>query len=140
MNKIKSGKLKNEEIIDFINKDKYFLEDKYANQNYRKLDIVEGLDFDNMNDDFFKVWEESNIFEKYSFLSYDFKCKIIDQIKNMKYFGKMLKLFNYKDKNIFDNLSFEKLNEKFKNIISNYIIVVCPNFIEDISFFIYIVD
>ena len=140
LNKIKSGKLKNEEIIDFINKDKYFLEDKYANQNYRKLDIVEGLDFDNMNDNFFKVWEESNIFEKYSFLSYDFKCKIIDQIKNMKYFGKMLKLFNYKDKNIFDNLSFEKLNEKFKNIISNYIIVVCPTFIEDISFFIYIVD
>ena len=47
LNKIKSGKLKNEEIIDFINKDKYFLEEKYANQNYRKLAIVEGLDFDN---------------------------------------------------------------------------------------------
>ena len=58
----------------------------------------------------------------------------------MKDFGKSLKLFNYKDYKIFDATTTSLLREKFKNIIKTYKIETCPNFIKDVSLFIYIMD
>ena len=51
----------------------------------------------------------------------------------MKDFGKLLKLFNYKDNKIFDLNTGQLLREKFKNIIKTYKIETCPNFIKDVS-------
>ena len=99
---IKNGNLKNEDLIKFVNMDLYFIDNKYAYKYYRPLDIVRGLDFDTMTDEFFKIWNSSNIFEIYSFADYDFKIEIIAQITHMKNFGKLLKLFNYKDQKIFN--------------------------------------
>ena len=137
---IKNGNLKNEDLIEFINMDMYFIDNKYAYKYYRPLDIVKGLDFDTMTDDFFKIWNSSNIFKIYSFADYDFKSGIIDQIADMKNFGKLLKLFNYKDKKIFDLKLLNKLREKFKNIVKTYKAETCPKFVEDVSFYIYIID
>ena len=58
----------------------------------------------------------------------------------MKDFGKLLKLFNYKDNKIFDATTAALLREKFKNLIKTYKIETCPNFIKDVSLFIYIID
>ena len=137
---IKKGTLKNGKIIDFINMDLYFLESKYAKKVYRPLAVVQGLDFEEMTDEFFKKWEESNIFKIYSFADYDFKSEIVDQVKEMKHFGKLLKLFNYKNKQIFDLKLIKKLREKFKNILNTYTAETCPKFKEEIAYFIYIID
>jgi hypothetical protein len=41
---IKKGSLKNEQILDFINMDFYFLDNQYASKYYRPFTIVHGLD------------------------------------------------------------------------------------------------
>ena len=69
---------------------------------------------------------------------YDFKCRIIDQVTDIKDFGKLLKLFNYKDKNIFDKQLIQKLREKYKNLMATFKAETCRSFVEDISFFIYL--
>ena len=137
---INKGILKNEKLLDFINIDKYFSDNKYSNKIYRPMSIVKGLDFNTITENFYERWKNSNIFNIYSFASFDFKCNIISQIKEIKDFGKLLKLFNYKDKNIFNIQLFSKLRETFKNIMKTYKVETCPNFIEDIAYFIYIID
>ena len=58
----------------------------------------------------------------------------------MKDFGKLLKLFDYKDDKIFDDNTVALLLEKYMNIIKTYKIEACPNFIQDVSLFIYMID
>ena len=58
----------------------------------------------------------------------------------MKHFGKLLKLFDYKDDKIFDDNTVALLLEKYMNIIKTYKIEACPNFIQDVSLFIYMID
>ena len=61
LDSINNGTLKNEKVIDFIINDDYFSYNKYASKYYRPLDIVKGLDFDEMTDNFFNAWQNSNI-------------------------------------------------------------------------------
>ena len=139
LNLINNGNLKNEKMLDFIKNDIYFSDDKFANKNYRPLDIVKGLDFDTMSADFFKQWNDLNIFKIYSY-EYDLKIRIVDKLKDIKHFRKLLELFDYKNKKIFDMNLFMKLRENFKNFAFTYKPKTCPNFIEDMAYFIYIVD
>ena len=53
----------------------------------------------------------------------------------MKNFGKLLKLFKYNDK-----YTDGFLKSKFKGLKPTYKIDTCPNFIKDVSYFIYIID
>ena len=140
LDSIKAGTLKNEEMIEFITYDIYFIDNKFSSSFYRPLDIVDGIDFETMSDYFFDKWNSSNIFKIYSFAGDELKCRIIDKLNDMKYFGKLLKLFNYKDKNIFDYKLVQKLREKFKNLSPLFKPESCPNFIKDIAYFIYIID
>ena len=57
----------------------------------------------------------------------------------MKDFGKFLKLFDFQNTQIFDYTFCQLLIEKFKNLIKTYKIETCPNFIQDICSFIYII-
>ena len=136
---IKNGTLKNEELLYFINIDKYFSDTKYASPFYRTYDIVKGLDFEEMNDNFINQWNATNIYKIYSFGDYELKRRIVEKVQDMKYFGKLLRLFNYKDKNIVDYRLIQKLRETFKNLITSYKIENCPNLVEDIAYFIYII-
>ena len=70
----------------------------------------------------------------------NFKNQLIEQLNDMKIFGKALKLFDYRDKRIFDYLTREKIAEKFGKIINTFKSETCPNFVEDISYYIYIMD
>ena len=140
MNAIKEGALKNEELINFIKNDPFFSDNKYAEKYYRPLEIVNCLDFNLMTNNFFNKWNETNIFKIYSFADSDLKIQILEKVKHINNFGKLLKLFYFRDnKNIDCNL-FRKLMEKFKNLLTNFEIKNCPSFVEDVSYFIYIID
>ena len=141
LNLIEKGAMKNIELIDFIeNDDVYFKDKNFESKRDRPLTILKGIDLETADDKFFEVWNKSSIFKIFSFCEYDFKKELINKVENMKYFGKLLKLFNYEDKKIFDSNAGTLLRERFKNIIKTYKIEECPNFIKDISFFIYIMD
>jgi hypothetical protein len=136
LEEIKKGELKNEALIDFIeNDDVYFTEKKYETKNYRTLEILKGIDLETVDDKFFEKWNKSSIFKFYSFIDSEFKQALVNKVDDMKDFGKLLKFFNYKDKYI-DGL----LKDKFKKLILTYKIDTCPNFIKDVSYFIYIID
>ena len=140
INSIKQGILKNEEILEFIKMDTYFFDDRYQNKYYRTLDIIKGFDFDTMTEQFFKEWDNSNIFKIYSFCLAEFKSRIVNQLTDMKNFGKLLKMFDYKNKNIFDYLLVQNIREKFKGIMGTYKAETCPKFVEEVAYYIYIID
>ena len=136
LEEIKKGELKNESLIDFIeNDDVYFKDNKYATKKYRTLEILKGIDLETVDDKFYEKWNNSSIFKIYSFIDSEFKQALVNKVDDMKDFGKLLKFFNYKDK-LIDVL----LKEKFKKLILTYKIDTCPNFIKDVSYFIYIID
>ena len=103
---IQKGKLKNEELLDFIEKDDiFFIENKrdFQNLNYRPLVIFEGFDLENVNEQFYEKWNKVNLFKKFSFINnYYAEKAMIDKINNMKDFGKLLKLFNFENEKLYD--------------------------------------
>ena len=140
LDSIKAGILKNEDILLFIKNDIFFSDNRFANEIKRPLDIIDGLDFDAMTSDFYSQWNKSNIFDIFSFKNFEFKYKIVNKINDMKYFRKMLDLFDYKNKNIFDMSLFRMLTEKFKNLLHDNKYEIGSFFIEDVAYFIYILD
>jgi len=138
---IEKGELKNEELIDFIeNEDIYFKDRNYESKGFRPLSVLKGIDLENADDKFFEKWNKSNIFKIYSFIDIEFKKELINKIDDMKDFGKLFKLFDYNDKKKFNKNTGALIRDKFINLLKTYEIEKCPNFIHDISLFIYIID
>ena len=138
---IEKGELKNEDLLDFIEReDIYFTDGKYESKIYRPLSILKGIDLDTVDEKFYEKWDKSSIFKIFSFDEYSFKKELVNKVVDMKDFGKLFKLFNYKRDKIFDNSVISLLREKFKNIIQTYKKEKCPNFIKDIALFIYVID
>ena len=138
---IEKGEIKNEEFLNFIeNEDIYFQDKNYEGKGFRPISVLKAIDLEKADEKFFDRWEKSNIFKIFSFNDYEFKKTLIDKVNDMKDFGKLLKLFNYKDDKKFDHYTVSLLRENFKNIIKTYKIESCPNFIKDVSLFIYVND
>ena len=137
---IEKGLLKNESLLDFIQNDDYFSDRDKEKKFYRPLSILKGLDFETMTDNFFEKWKTSNIFIIYNFDITNFKSALINSIDDIKYFGKLLKLFDYKNNKIFDNHVITNLRAKFKNIAFTFKKETCPDFVKDVAFYIYIMD
>ena len=138
---IESEKLKNEELLNFIGIDSYFSDRNKEKKIYRPYQIIlKGLDFDTMTDNFFENWKNSNIFAIFNFEIHNFKNELINKLNDAKDLGKILKLFDYQDKNIFDYSTRNILRAKFKCIAPSYKLETCPNFIQDVAYYIYIID
>ena len=140
INLIEQGELKNESLLDFIQIDSYFFDRNKEKKFYRPLSILKGLDFESMTDNFFEKWKTSNIFIIYNFDITNFKTALINSINDIKYLGKLLKLFDYKNNKIFDNHVISNLRAKFKNIVTTFKNETCPDFAKDVAFYIYIMD
>ena len=140
INLIEIGLLKNESLLDFIKIDSYFSDRNKEKKFYRPISILKGLDFETMNDNFFEKWKASNIFIIYNFDITNFKVALIDSINDVKHFGKLLKLFDYKNNKIFDYHVITNLREKFKNIAPTFKKETCPDFVKDMAYYIYIID
>ena len=136
---IQKGLLKNESLLDFINTDDYFSEYK-KNPKLKPISILEGLDFEAMSDDFYEKWKNSNIFAIYTYDIRKFKYALVNLVKHGKDFGKLLKLFDYKNVVIFDDYTIQLLEGKFKDIYFTFRKETCPNLISDIAYYIYIMD
>ena len=133
---IKKGELKNEALIDFIeNEDVYFKDKTHESKKDRPLEVLNGINLETVDDKFYEKWNSSSIFKIFYFIDQEFKQALVNKAVDMKDFGKLLKLFNYNDKYI-DIL----LKDKFKKLMPTYKIDTCPNFIKDVSHFIYIID
>ena len=142
---IKNGKLKNLELLDFIeNDDIYFIEDKqdYKNISYRPLSIFDGFDLESMDEKFFEKWKKINLFQKYSFLENEMYAEkyVIDKLKNMKDLGKLLKIFNFDNEKLCKSRYVSLITDKYKKILKTYTNDTCPNFVKETSLIIYILD
>ena len=135
---IKKGELKNVELLNFIENEDIFFTDEniYEDINYRPLEIFDGFDLSNDNDEFYKKWNEVKVFEKYRFDDdfYIGERIMINKINHIKDFGKLLKLFNFENETNLCNL----ISDKYKKLLPTYIGNICPNFLKDSSLLIYI--
>ena len=137
---LKNGNLKNVELLKFIKENSYFEDSKYANICYRPLELFQGIDLDNLNEEFYKLWDEINMFKKYSFLGNQGPKQIIEKVEHMKDFGKLLTLFHFPDENWCDKGCLSLLFTKFLQLLKKNTEEDCPNLISDASLLIRGID
>ena len=141
---IEKGELINEKLLDFINLDFYFSEMNKDSRNYNKkrpyLIILKGIILEKMTDAFYEKWEKTNLFKIFNFDIGNFKTALIEKMTDIKDLGKLLKLFDYKNQRIFDFTSRKSLEDQFIKIVDSFKHDTCPNFIEDVSYYIYIME
>ena len=134
---ISKRKIKNIEILNFIKDNKYFHDLNYSSTYYRPLEMFIGIDLESVNEEFYKLWNEVNMFGIYSFFGNKGQEMILDKITHMKDFYKLFKLFNFNEEKTPDFKTIGFLMPKFVRLIKTYTKESCPNFINDISLLIY---
>ena len=122
---VKSGNLKNMELLEFIKGDEYYIDIKYNKNNYRVLDILDGIDInllkkENKVEDFFKQWKEMNFDKIFESQQTGFLKKISSLIKDMKDFELYYSFFYISQEKEIRIPFFIKMQEKYKEIISNF--------------------
>ena len=140
------GKVNNMELLNFIEKDIYYTDKIYNNNNQvRSLEVLSGLDISKANEEFFQKWKKLNffkIFEKQKELFLDKVCRLI---KDMSQFNILFKLLdqntdeNKKEIN-YDYTTILKMQTTFEILMPTYSEENCPNFIDDVVDLIYYSD
>jgi hypothetical protein len=138
--KINQGEIKNNELLKFLRGNIYFQNNNYARIDYRPTDIFKGFDLDNIDEEFYVLWKEVDIFKIYSFLENMSQKLIVEKIKHMKDFGKLLRLFNFQELILKENKIIGLLYAKFASLIKTYTKESCPNFVKDLALLIYGMD
>ena len=140
LNMIKEGKLKNEGVLDFICKDIFYNDKKYkTNKMYRPLDVFDGIDISSLNDNFYNYWEKINFKNMFESQITDFSNKIASLVREVKDFGLLFKLFKIDSEEPTYDYG-DALRKRFIELLNTYSNKTCPNFIDDTSKLIYIVD
>ena len=138
---INQGLLKNNELLKYIKKNAYFQSNKkFENLIYRPLEIFNGFDFNDINEEFFKLWKDVDLIKIYSFLQNQPIQLIIGKISHMKDFSILLRLFNFPNISSNDKVIVVFLRAKFIKLINTYTKESCPNFINATSLLIYGLD
>jgi len=136
--------LKNNDILEFIKKDEYYNSKEYNKKIYRSLDILNGLDINTFDDEFYLNWKARDWYITFDEQYYDFIKKISDLIKDMKDFDILFKLFDLsKDKNQPDyhQYSLNIMQSKFCELQKkNYDPQKCPNFVDNLILLIFFSD
>ena len=126
-------KLKNIEILNFIEQDPYFNEGR---TKYISVDILSGIDLSSINDEFLKKWRQLNFFNIFKEKKEEFLNKICNLI-DVNNFNLLFTLFNRNsdiknDKKEFDEDTIMKMQNLLENYLYQYLPEKCPNFIENV--------
>ena len=138
---INKGVLKNNDLLDFIEKDIYFSDNQYNNIIFRPINILNGIEIENIDKEFYEKWKKLNIIEILKKHKLTVKMNIIKKINKMKYFNKLYHLFNiYEKKDNCDKPTINLLTQKFSQLLNTFDKNECPDFVNDISLLVYLLD
>ena len=135
------GKLKNIELLNFIEQDDYY---KKKISDYCSVDILSGIDISSINNEFLKKWREINFFQIFYDKKQPFLNKICDLI-DINHFNLIFDLLNENsdvkdEEKIFNRDSILKMQEMFDNFFYDYSPENNPNFLNDVINIIYYSD
>ena len=128
---IKRKEMKNNEILNFIKNDEYFNKPEYEKAAYRPLEVLEGINIETLDEEFFKNWIRinfNNIFVKWLNEFYE---KITSLIKDMKYFGLLYKFFLIYNAKEYKSEILLIMKKKYMDLLPNCNIENCLNFNEE---------
>ena len=122
---VKNKKLKNIDLLDIVQKDNIYYDDKYNKNDLRSLDILNGIEIESLNIEFFDKWNIMKFEECFKNNMDLFFKKITLLIKDIKNF-KILFLFFNKDNNEYNNHIKKRFEEILKtekeNINTDYLV------------------
>ena len=127
---VQNNKLKNVELLDMVQKDNIYYENKYNNKDLRSLDILNGIDVESLNNDFFDKWNNMH-FEKCFKNNLDqFYTRIVLLIKNIKDFQLLFSFFSFEN-NAYNNHIKSRFEELLKTEKEN----INPDYLVDLIHF-----
>ena len=133
-------KIINKGVLNFICKNIFYSDKRFkTNKIFRHLDVFNGVDISSLKDNYYNYWEKicfKNMFEK---KATDFSIKIASLVREIKDFGLLFKLFKTDREEPINDYGVT-LEKRFIELLKTYSIKACPNFINDKSKWIYIVD
>ena len=155
LNFAKNKKFTNLELLEFIKRNTFYNENNYEKTNYRDLNILNGINIDNIDADFILIWREINwliIFKSQENKFFEFICSLVKDLNKYNLLFELLikdnQFENYKEdilliiqKNILKSLKDYSIEELSKNI-NIFIDLICymdkykvniNNFIKDIE-------
>ena len=140
----KQHKLSNMEILNYIQYNKFYNDDKYNSLKYRSIEIISGIDVSSINAEFIQKWKQIDFLKIFYNSYYAFLIEVCKLVKNISHFGILFELLN-KNKGetiykIFDNELINLLQEVFEQLLKTYEVEKCPNFIDDIADLIFFTD
>ena len=133
----KNKRLKNIDILNAIENDKYYKENRFKRKVYRSLDILNGLNIKSFDEEFYKKWKKMDWLNIFDEQYYDFLSKVIFLIEDIKDFNILFKLFDKsKDENEppnFDENSLSLMQKRFIELQKNNNSKESTNFKEDLK-------
>ena len=128
------GKIKNLNLLSFIENDEILLNDKELQIS---VDIL-NFDIEKVNDEFIKKWKKIKWFEIFNNQEEQLYKKICDSIKEMKYFGKLFSLLDlFQKEKDYNDKCLLIMKNTYISLIDTYSKEKCPNCIEDTSSLLY---
>jgi len=137
---VKTGKIKNNEILGFMRNDVYFLDKNISKKQSHLLEVFDGFDLSLIENkrDFLKKW---NIIDFYSIFDShleEFLKRISLLVTKMKDFGYLFNFYKTGEKP--KKEAIKALQTRFIELLPTYNIKECPNFTEDVVELIYLSD
>ena len=119
---IEEKKLKNEEILLFIEKDIYYNNNTYANDDsLRSLKILDGINIQALD---MEDWKKFDFKEMFKNQIGEFAKKIASFIKVMKDFGKLYQLLKIDEIGEVPNDYILELKKRYKELIKTYFVQI----------------
>ena len=131
INCINRGKMKNNDILDFISSDVFFISKHFEKENFRPVTILSKINIEDLDDEFLKIWRNINFNQIFYNQKEKFYNTIADLVKNLKDFSLLYELFMIYDSRKYENYSLGIMQNKYVDLLKNFEKEKCPNFIED---------
>ena len=137
---INGGKLKNNEILNFIKNDLFFNSKFFEKDYFRPVSILKAINIEKIDEEFLKNWKQINLNKIFHAQKEKFYDILADLIKDIKYFGLLYELFFVYDEKKFHKYSLKIMLKKYIDLLQTFKKEKCSNFIEDTVKLISLID